>query len=50
MTNLLITGDDVIWVTWKYMEEEETIPILRNTKGSYGTTGTLSNSTRIWTR
>jgi hypothetical protein len=31
MTNLLFAGEEVVWVTWKYAEEEENIPVLRHT-------------------
>jgi hypothetical protein len=34
VTNLLFTGDSVIWVMWKYVEEEENIHILRHTNGT----------------
>jgi hypothetical protein len=42
VTNLLFAGDEVVWVTWKYLEEEEDRPALRHTNetiGSYVTTG-----------
>jgi hypothetical protein len=32
VTNLLFAGDEVVWVTWKYVEEEENVPVLRHTK------------------
>jgi hypothetical protein len=41
VTNLVFAGDDVVWVTWKYVEEEENMPALRHTKeviGAYVTT------------
>ena len=41
VTNLLFTGDDVIWVTWKYMEKKDNINILRYTNGWCVLTGTL---------
>jgi hypothetical protein len=30
--NLLFTGDEVVWVTWRYVEEEENMSVLRHTK------------------
>jgi len=44
VTNLLFAGDEVVWVTWKYMEEVENMPVLRHTNeviGAYVTTGAL---------
>ena len=41
VTNLLFAGDEVVWVIWWYVEEENT-PILRHTNeviGTYVTTG-----------
>jgi hypothetical protein len=43
VTNLLFAGDEAVWVTWKYAEEEENIPVLRHTNeviGAYVTAGT----------
>jgi hypothetical protein len=42
VANLLFTGDDVIWVTWKYKEDEDDIPLLPYTNGPY-----VSNGTRL---
>jgi len=42
LTNLLFAGDEVVWVTWKYVEEEENMPVLRHTNeviSAYVTTG-----------
>jgi len=42
VTNLLLAGKEVVWVTWKYVEEEENMPVLRHTNeviGAYVTTG-----------
>ena len=42
VTNLLFAGDEVVWITWKYMEEEENMLVLRHTNeviGAYVTTG-----------
>lgn len=50
MTNLLFAADEVVWVTWKYGEEKENIPVLRHTIdviGAYVATGGVLNSTRI---
>jgi hypothetical protein len=43
VTNLLFAGDEMVWVTWKYAEEEENMPVLRHTNeviGAYVTRGT----------
>ena len=42
VNNLLFAGDEVVWVTWKYVEEEQNMPVLRHTNeviGAYVTTG-----------
>ena len=41
-TNLLFAGDKVVCVMWRYVEEEENMPVLRHTNeviGAYVTTG-----------
>jgi hypothetical protein len=43
VTNLLFAGDEVVWVTWRYVEEESNMPVLRNTNefiGAYVKRGT----------
>ena len=38
----MFAGDDVVWVTWNYVEEGENMPVLRHTYeviGAYLTTG-----------
>jgi hypothetical protein len=42
VTNILFTGDEEVWATWKYAEEEENMPVLRHTNeviGAYVTAG-----------
>ena len=42
VTNPMFAGDEVVWVSWKYMEEKENMPVLRHTNeviGAYVTTG-----------
>jgi hypothetical protein len=42
VTYLLFAGDDVVWVIWKYVKEEENMPVLRHTNEvifAYVTTG-----------
>jgi hypothetical protein len=39
---LFFAGDEVVWVTWRYVEEEENMPVLRHTNEvmvAYVTTG-----------
>jgi hypothetical protein len=39
---LLLAGGEIVWASWKYVEEEENMPFLRYTKevmGAYVTTG-----------
>jgi len=46
VTNFLFAGDEVLWVVWGFVEEEENMPVLRHTKeliGAYLTTGTSQN-------
>ena len=31
VTNLLFAGDEVVWVTWKYVEEGENMLVLGHT-------------------
>ena len=53
VTNLLFAGDEVVWVTWKYMEEEENMPVLRHTNeviGAYVTTGARLKLYSTWIR
>jgi hypothetical protein len=43
VNNLLFAGDEMVWITWKYAEEEENMPVLRHTNevvGAYVTTWT----------
>jgi len=35
-TGLLSAGDEVVWATWKYVEEKETMPVLRHTIEVFG--------------
>ena len=35
-TNLLFVGDEMVWVTWKYAEGEEYMPVLRHTNEVIG--------------
>jgi hypothetical protein len=42
VTNLLFAGDEVVWATWKYAEEEENMPVLSHTNeviGAFVTAG-----------
>jgi len=42
VTNLLFADDEVVWLVWSYVEEEENMPVLRHTNeviGPYVTTG-----------
>ena len=42
VTNLLFAGVEVVWVTWRYVEEEENMSVLRHTNeiiGDYVTKG-----------
>jgi hypothetical protein len=42
VTILLFAGDEVVWVTWRYVEEEENMPVLRHSNeviSAYVTTG-----------
>jgi hypothetical protein len=42
VTNLMFAGDEVVWVTWRYAEEEDNMPVLRHTNeviSAYVTTG-----------
>jgi hypothetical protein len=36
VTNLLFAGNEVVWVTWRYVEEEENMPVLRHTNEVIG--------------
>ena len=36
VNNLLFAGDEVVWVTWKYVEEEQNMPVLRHTNEVIG--------------
>ena len=41
VTNVLFAGHDVVWVMWRYVEEEENMPVLCHTNeviGAYVTT------------
>jgi hypothetical protein len=52
LTNLLFAGDEVVWVTWKYVEEEENMPLLvKRTRISVlmSQPGRVSNCTPNWT-
>jgi hypothetical protein len=42
ITSLLFAGDEVVWATWRYVEQEENLPAPRQTNeiiGAYLTTG-----------
>jgi hypothetical protein len=42
VTNFLFAGDEVVWVTWMYEEEESNMTVLRHTNeviGPYVKTG-----------
>ena len=42
VTRLLFAGDVIVWAIWKYVEEEENMPVLRQTNeviGAYVRTG-----------
>jgi hypothetical protein len=52
VTNLLFAADQIVWVAWKYAEEEENMPLSRDTHeviGAYGTTGARLKLYNTWT-
>jgi hypothetical protein len=51
VTNLLFAGDEVVWVSWKYVEEENMPLLVKRTRRSVlmSQPGRVSNYSPNWT-
>jgi hypothetical protein len=49
VANLLFAGDEVVWVTWRYVEEEENMPVLRHTNEVIGACVTTRARLKLYT-